>query len=117
MISNWVNFPGNLEGANEPLGMFMGFHPQGNVLSGEPDSLARAQSGSRSASAIGLVLVLLRDLKELESVLFPCLAAAFIKLLSRGNCNPTSCSGNSGWVYPNWHSKGDSPVVVERRVL
>ncbi len=65
----------------------MGFHPQGNVLSGEPDSLAGAQSGGRFASAIGLVLVLLRDLKELKSGLFTCQAAACNKLLSRGNSN------------------------------
>ncbi len=38
-------------------------------------------------------------------------------LPQEGTATSTSCSGNSGGVYPNWHSKGDRPVAEEQRVL
>ncbi len=36
---------------------------------------------------------------------------------AEGTATSTSCSGNSGGVYPNWPSKGDWPVAEDRRVL
>ncbi len=42
---------------------------------------------------------------------------SFTNCWAEGTATSTSCSGNNGGVYPNWHSKGDMPVEEERRVL
>ncbi len=62
MVSYKVNFPCHSKRPGEALQDFMGLNLQGQVFSGEPNSLARMQCGSRSM--ISLWLILLRDTRS-----------------------------------------------------